>query len=41
LVVNVAVSVGVAEYVEGDTPEQLLQRVDESLYAQKNPPAAE
>jgi diguanylate cyclase (GGDEF)-like protein len=40
LVVNIAVSVGVAEYVEGETPEQLLQRVDESLYAQKNPPAA-
>jgi len=38
--VNVAVSVGVAEYVSGETPDQLFQRVDESLYIQKNPPAA-
>jgi diguanylate cyclase (GGDEF)-like protein len=40
-VVNIAVSVGVAEYIPGETTEQLLQRVDESLYTQKFPPAAE
>ena len=36
VLVEVHVSVGVAEYVRGDTSDQLFQRVDESMYQQKN-----
>ena len=35
--VNITVSVGVAEHIAGETPEQLFHRVDQSLYTQKNP----
>jgi len=41
LVMNIDVAVGVAEYIAGETPEQFFQRVDESLYTQKHPPAKE
>ena len=34
--VDVNVSVGVANYIEGETPEQLFQRVDESMYRHKH-----
>lgn len=34
--VDVNVSVGVANYIEGETSEQLFQRVDESMYRQKH-----
>ena len=34
--VGVHVSVGIAEYGQGETQEQLFQRVDESMYRQKN-----
>ena len=40
MLVDVAVSVGVAVYIAGETSEQLLARVDESLYQHKNAPAA-
>ncbi len=39
--VDITIAVGVAEYVRGETPEQLFQRVDESLYTHKNSPAIE
>jgi diguanylate cyclase (GGDEF)-like protein len=38
ILVNCTVSAGVAQYRPGETPEQLFQRVDESMYKQKNPP---
>jgi diguanylate cyclase (GGDEF)-like protein len=34
---EIGVSVGVAEHVAGETPEQLFERVDSSMYRQKNP----
>jgi diguanylate cyclase len=34
---EIAVTVGVAEYIAGETPEQLFERVDSSMYRQKNP----
>jgi len=34
--VEVHVSVGIAEHFAGETPEQLFQRVDESMYRHKN-----
>jgi len=37
--VDVNVSVGVANYKQGETPEQLFQRVDESMYRQKHAPS--
>ena len=33
--IDINVSVGVAEYIQGETPEDLFQRVDASLYLQK------
>jgi len=36
VLVNVGVSVGVAEHQEGETPEELFRRVDESMYRHKN-----
>ena len=36
VLVGVHVSVGIAEHTPGETPEQLFQRVDESMYRQKN-----
>lgn len=39
--VDITIAVGVAEYVRGETPEQLFQRVDESLYMHKHSPAVE
>jgi diguanylate cyclase (GGDEF)-like protein len=38
--VEISVAVGVGEYAAGETPEQLFQRVDESLYRHKHSPAA-
>jgi PleD family two-component response regulator len=40
VVVDVHVSVGIAEYIAGETPEQLFQRVDESMYRQKHAQSA-
>lgn len=40
MIVEVHVSVGIAEYVAGETTEQLFQRVDESMYRHKNGQAA-
>ena len=34
--INISVAVGVAEYQAGENREQLFQRVDESMYRQKN-----
>ncbi|HYL38285.1 MAG TPA: GGDEF domain-containing protein [Bryobacteraceae bacterium] len=34
--VEVHVSVGIAQYAAGETPEQLFRRVDESMYRQKD-----
>jgi diguanylate cyclase (GGDEF)-like protein len=34
--VNVAVTVGLAQYCAGESPEQLFRRVDESMYHQKH-----
>ena len=39
MLVDVAVSIGVAAYNAGETSEQLFERVDESLYKHKNAPA--
>ena len=39
MLVDVAVSIGVAAYNAGETCEQLFERVDESLYKHKNAPA--
>jgi diguanylate cyclase (GGDEF)-like protein len=39
--VDITVAVGVAEYIAGETPEQLFHRVDESLYTHKHTLAAE
>ena len=36
ILAEVHVSVGIAEYSAGDTPDQLFRRVDESMYHQKN-----
>jgi len=36
VLVEVHVSVGIAEHAPGETPEHLFQRVDESMYRQKN-----
>ena len=36
--VAVHVSVGIAEYIAGETPEQLFHRVDESMYSHKSGP---
>ena len=36
VVVGVRVSVGIAEHIPGETQERLFQRVDESMYSQKN-----
>ncbi len=33
--VDVAVTVGLAQYCAGESPEQLFRRVDESMYRQK------
>jgi diguanylate cyclase (GGDEF)-like protein len=38
--VDLGVSVGCAQYVPGETPEQLFLRVDESMYRQKHKGAA-
>ena len=35
--INIGVSAGVAEYLPGETPEEMFERVDASLYAQKHP----
>jgi diguanylate cyclase (GGDEF)-like protein len=35
MLIRIHVSVGIAEYVTGETPEQLFHRVDESMYRQK------
>ncbi len=35
MLIEIHVSVGIAEYVAGETPEQLFHRVDESMYRQK------
>jgi diguanylate cyclase (GGDEF)-like protein len=35
MMIPVHVSVGIAEYAPGETPEQLFHRVDESMYRQK------
>ena len=35
MLIAMHVSVGIAEYVAGETPEQLFHRVDESMYRQK------
>jgi diguanylate cyclase (GGDEF)-like protein len=40
MMVNMSVSVGVAERNAGETWEQMFQRVDESMYRQKNAPPA-
>jgi diguanylate cyclase (GGDEF)-like protein len=37
--VDIGVSVGVAERIANDTPEQLFRRVDGSMYSQKHPQA--
>jgi diguanylate cyclase len=34
---EINVSVGVAEHIAGETPEQLFERVDSSMYREKNP----
>jgi len=34
---EISVSVGVADHIAGQTPEQLFGRVDRSMYRQKNP----
>jgi len=34
---EISVSVGVVEHIAGETPEQLFERVDSSMYRQKNP----
>ena len=34
--VDVAVTVGLAQYCAGESPEQLFRRVDESMYRQKH-----
>ena len=36
ILVDIGVSVGLAEHVPGETPEQLFRRVDDSLYSRKN-----
>ncbi len=36
ITVNMRVSVGIAEYIAGESWEQIFQRVDESMYRQKN-----
>jgi diguanylate cyclase (GGDEF)-like protein len=36
ILINLTVSVGIAERVAGETWEQMFQRVDESMYRQKN-----
>jgi len=41
MLVDVAVSVGVAAYLAGETSERLFERVDESLYQHKNAPPRE
>jgi diguanylate cyclase (GGDEF)-like protein len=41
VLVDVGVSVGVAEYVAGETPDQLFRRVDGSMYRDKKTPALE
>jgi len=38
--VNMRVSVGIAQYDAGETWEQMFQRMDESMYRQKNAPPA-
>ena len=40
MIVEVHVSVGIGEYIQGETSEQLFQRVDESMYRHKNGQAA-
>jgi diguanylate cyclase (GGDEF)-like protein len=40
LIVEVHVSVGIAEYLPGETSEQLFRRVDESMYRHKHGQAA-
>ncbi|MBZ5610247.1 MAG: GGDEF domain-containing protein [Acidobacteriia bacterium] len=35
MLIDIHVSVGIAEHVEGETPEQLFRRVDENMYRQK------
>jgi len=40
ILINMTVSVGIAERVTGESWEQLFQRVDESMYRQKNAPPA-
>ena len=40
LALNVRVSVGIAEHLPGESWEQMFQRVDESMYRQKNAPPA-
>jgi diguanylate cyclase (GGDEF)-like protein len=40
MIVEVHVSVGIAEYIAGETSEQLFQRVDESMYRHKHSESA-